>query len=102
MNGSLLSPRLTHEIVLVLGTHNYHPLLTTQMSPSQLIHTVCYALIGFVYLCLGIHYLYPGHFFNSICSFALVVLYTMLAVSELFHSAGPRVRHRGAAGSDAH
>ena len=71
------------------------------MSPSELIHTVCYALIGVVYLCLGIH-LYSGHFFHSICSFALVSLYMMLAASGLFHSAGHRVRHRGSGSGGGH
>jgi len=63
------------------------------MYPSVLIHTVCYALIGVVYLCLGVH-LYPSHVVPSLCSFALVALYAMLAASGLFHSAGPRVRYR--------
>ena len=67
------------------------------MSPAELIHTVCYALIGVIYLCLGIH-LYPEHFFYSICSFALVVLYATLAASGLFHSAGHRVKRPHAQG----
>ena len=54
------------------------------MSPATLIHTICYALIGVVYLCLGIH-LYDHAFVHAVCSFCLVLLYALLAFSGMLH-----------------